>query len=122
MIELNALVIYLMSVLDTLNFITSFVVALCFLVAFIICIMIVVAPYYVKEDFIKATINYFKMYSIIFIVSSLLCLFIPSKNTMFAMIIIPPITKNEQLQQLPDNVLTFINNYLQNLTTQKDSK
>lgn len=49
---------------------------------------------------------------IIAIVSGLIALFTPSSKTIAAMLIIPPIVNNEQVQQLPNNVLEFINDYL----------
>lgn len=50
------------------------------------------------------------------LISSLLILtlqpFIPSTKTLIAMYTIPPIVNNKQVQQLPDNLLKFANDYL----------
>lgn len=37
---------------------------------------------------------------------------IPNSKTLIAMATIPPVIHNEQVQQLPENVLGFINDYL----------
>ena len=39
----------------------------------------------------------------------------PSSKTVAAMIVIPPIVNNEQVQELPNNVLEFINDYLKDV-------
>lgn len=37
---------------------------------------------------------------------------IPNSKTLISMVTIPPVIHNEQVQQLPENVLGFINDYL----------
>lgn len=37
---------------------------------------------------------------------------IPNSKTLIAMVTIPPVIHNEQVQELPENVLGFINDYL----------
>jgi hypothetical protein len=49
---------------------------------------------------------------IIAIICGLIAIFTPSSKTVAAMVVIPPIVNNEQLQELPNNVLEFINEYL----------
>lgn len=41
-----------------------------------------------------------------------LSLLIPNSKTLVAMVTIPPVINNEQVQELPENVLGFINDYL----------
>ena len=47
------------------------------------------------------------------IVVLVISLFIPNSKTLVAMITIPPVINNEQVQKLPENVLGFINDYLE---------
>lgn len=56
--------------------------------------------------------NALKISLITFVVSGLLCLFVPSKSVMVQMLVIPPIVNNESMQELPQNLLDFINDYL----------
>ena len=37
---------------------------------------------------------------------------VPTKKEFIAMYIIPPIARNEEIKQLPENVATFLNDYL----------
>lgn len=46
------------------------------------------------------------------VVSGLLTLFVPSKKVMIQMLVIPPIVNNEAVQELPQNILDFVNDYL----------
>ena len=57
-------------------------------------------------------INTFKKYVLIASICGLIAIFTPSSKTVAAMVVIPPIVNNEQVQQLPNNVLEFINDYL----------
>lgn len=47
------------------------------------------------------------------IIAGIISLFIPSTKTALAMAVIPPVINNEQVQKLPENVLGFINDYLE---------
>ena len=53
-----------------------------------------------------------KVSLIVFVVSGLVCLFVPSKSVMVQMLVIPPIVNNESMQELPQNLLDFVNDYL----------
>jgi hypothetical protein len=44
---------------------------------------------------------------------SILSITIPSTKTLIAMYAIPPIVNDHEVQKLPDNLLRFINNYLE---------
>lgn len=56
--------------------------------------------------------NALKISLITFVVSGLMCLFVPSKSVMVQMLVIPPIVNNESMQELPQNLLEFVNDYL----------
>ena len=62
-----------------------------------------------KEIFIE---RFIKFVLIVLIASGVGCIFVPSKTVLVQMLVIPPIANNEQIQELPANVLNFINDYL----------
>lgn len=64
-----------------------------------------------EEEFNKGASISLKGIIICFIFISL-SMFIPNSKTMIAMVTIPPVINNEQVQELPENVLGFINDYL----------
>lgn len=49
---------------------------------------------------------------VLFFLLVILSELIPNSKTLIAMATIPPVIRNEQVQQLPENVLGFINDYL----------
>lgn len=53
-----------------------------------------------------------KISIVVLAVSGLLTLFVPSKKVMIQMLVIPPIVNNEAVQELPQNILDFVNDYL----------
>lgn len=64
-----------------------------------------------REIYNKLSSKSFKGFVLLFslvIISQL----IPNSKTFIAMVAIPPVIHNEQVQQLPENVLGFINDYL----------
>lgn len=46
-------------------------------------------------------------------IGALICIFVPSKTVMMQMLILPPVVNNEQVQELPSNVLEYVNNWLE---------
>lgn len=69
-------------------------------------------------------LQYFKKAVTVFVCSVLAFVFIPSSKTVLAMYAIPPVIvaaqTNQEIQKLPDNVLKFINNYLENELNEKE--
>ena len=63
-------------------------------------------------DEIKRGKKWLKRFIAVLIASLTLLLIFPSSKTLVAMYVIPPIVNNEQVQQLPSDVLTFLHNYL----------
>lgn len=43
----------------------------------------------------------------------LICTFLPTPKTVVAMITIPAIVNNEEVQKLPKNIISFVNEYLE---------
>lgn len=56
------------------------------------------------------------------IIVGIIALIIPSTKTALAMAVIPPVINNEQVQKLPDNVLGFINEYLEHERLSRSSE
>lgn len=52
--------------------------------------------------------------SITWIVLGSICTLLPSSKTVIAMITVPAIVNNEEVQKLPNNIVQFVNNYLEN--------
>lgn len=108
---ISPLLIYLIDVCDSL--------CIFFIVAFII---LSIATYFFiwlmcdrwePEDFKESLKSGVLKYFLIAIAVSILgCIFVPSKKTLIQMLVVPPIVNNEQIQELPANVLNFVNDYL----------
>ena len=64
-----------------------------------------------KATFRKASSKRFKGF-VLFLVLFISTQLIPNSKTLIAMATIPPVINNEQVQELPENVLGFINDYL----------
>lgn len=62
----------------------------------------------VLESLARKSFSFFVVFAIILTSS----VFVPNSKTLIAMATIPPVIHNEQVQQLPENVLGFINDYL----------
>ena len=52
--------------------------------------------------------------SITWILLGSICTLLPSSKTIVAMITVPAIVNNEEVQKLPNNIVQFVNNYLEN--------
>lgn len=46
-------------------------------------------------------------------IGAVICIFVPSKTVMMQMLILPPVVTSEQVQELPSNVLEYVNNWLE---------
>lgn len=62
----------------------------------------------VYESWARKSFKFFIVFAIIFTSSN----FVPNSKTLIAMVTIPPVINNEQVQELPENVLGFINDYI----------
>lgn len=80
------------------------------LITVVLCICCVILFIGFVEE--QISINTLKKSFIAAVISGLIAVFTPSSKTVAAMVVIPPIVNNEQVQELPNNVLEFINEYL----------
>lgn len=55
-------------------------------------------------------------------IGAAICIFVPSKTVMMQMLILPPVVNNEQVQQLPSNVLEYVNNWLEEVNAELKEK
>lgn len=69
-------------------------------------------------------LQYCKKATTVFVCSVLAFVFIPSSKTVLAMYTVPPVIvaaqTNQEIQKLPDNVLKFINDFLENELNEKE--
>lgn len=117
---ISPLMIYLIDVCDSLCVLTNIVFGVSLGAVLITLFGWVVseAPVYkLKEIFTERFVKYVL---IVLIVSGVGCIFIPSKTVLVQMLVIPPIVNNEQIQELPANVLNFVNDYLKQMEKEKD--
>jgi hypothetical protein len=70
----------------------------------------------VAKEFYNATTKLCRFGSVIISLFVLLNVFIPNTKTVAAMVIIPPIVNNEQVQQIPDDILTFVRSVIKEYT------
>lgn len=73
----------------------------------------------IKVDCTKE-ILWFKRGVITTIIMLICSILAPSKEIATAMFIVPPVVNNEKVQELPDNVLNFVNSWLKKNTQLKD--
>ena len=127
MMEISPWLIYWLMQLDS---ICKFVDIVAFLGFFALVLLTVIravcenAPSYDTgaKAFYKATTKIYKFSSIIIPIFILLNVFIPNTKTVAAMILIPPIVNNEQVQQIPDDILTFVRSVIKEYTFDNKEK
>lgn len=64
----------------------------------------------------RSCLKWAKISIMIAVLGGFLKIFTPEKETLIAMYIIPKIAVNEQIQELPDNILEFINTWVKEQT------
>lgn len=75
------------------------------------------------EKLYEITTPYYRIISIIVPIFILVNIFIPNTKTVAAMLVVPPIVKNEQMQQLPEELLTFVRSIIkEHVYDNKDKK
>lgn len=74
------------------------------------------------QIFYDTTTFLYKFSSMIIPIFVLINIFIPNTKTVAAMILIPPIINNEQVQQIPDDILTFVRSVIKEYTFDNKEK
>lgn len=74
---------------------------------------------YVPEEVVTKTAKILKVSLVSLAVIVAMAIFAPSKETVIAMATIPPVVNNEKVQELPENVLDFVNGWLKEYTPKK---
>lgn len=123
--EISAFIIYLIGTLGSIKTSLGFCVFLLFMV--VISSGIFLAVIYGQTDLFERTkeeqekrstlIKVFKRIlitsSIAWILLGLFCTFLPTPKTVVAMVTVPAIVNNEEVQKLPKNIISFVNEYLE---------
>ena len=116
---ISSFMIYLFSLADSIIDCLAIIMFMCVILCIVFCVIFFCnyedSCYHDKEDQIKkpnTSKKYIKSTIIIFIVALFICTIIPTTKTLIAMYTIPPIVNNKQVQQLPENLLKFANDYL----------
>ena len=109
--ELNALTIYLLSVACSLGVAASAMLAFLTLIGSLVAIFAVVdnGPDIFMEPIVRKIV---KTALTVWLSLLLIVMLVPDRKTMVAMVVIPPIVKNEAVKELPTNVVEFINSWL----------
>lgn len=66
--------------------------------------------------------KWFKRAIITFVCLLLTCILAPTKEIATAMFVVPPVVNNEKVQELPQNVLDFVNGWLKKNTHKEQPK
>lgn len=74
------------------------------------------------ESITKYNKRIFLIFLIVLAISLIGKLLSPSKEITTAMFVVPPVVNNEKIQELPENVLDFVNGWLKENTIKKDNK
>lgn len=123
---ITAFDIYLFGFLYDLSSSLGFLIAAGTIVSIGLSIVLVpmkVDPYLdVPETTIAKTAKLLKISLVSLAVIVVMAIFVPSKETVIAMATIPPVVNNEKVQELPENVLDFVNGWLKEYTPKKDKE
>lgn len=117
---ISAFQIYLFGLLLNLKSDAAFLGFLMFWV----CVALGVAWFMSKDDYAfdclteytDSIAKWFKRAVITFVCLLLTCVFAPTKEIAAAMFVVPPVVNNEKVQELPQNVLDFVNGWLKKYT------
>ena len=127
MMEISPWLVYWLMQLDSIcNFVRFIAVLGSILLAVLITFRIVFKVYAEQDEeaktFYTVTTPLYKFSSIIIPIFILLNLFIPNTKTVAAMVLVPPIVNNEQVQQIPDDILTFVRSVIKEYTFDNKEK
>lgn len=125
MMEISPWLVYWLMQLDS---ICKFVDVVAFIGSALLLVLIAVrtvcksVPEHDRDAkaFYNATTKLCRFGSIIIPIFILLNVFIPNTKTVAAMILIPPIINNEQVQQIPDDVLAFVRSVIKEHTPKEN--
>lgn len=123
---ISAFQIYLFGLLLNLK---SDVAFLCFLMFWVV-VGLVLAWFMSKDKYVFKELSeytdsiakWFKRAIITFVCLLLTCILAPTKEIATAMLIVPPVVNNEKVQEIPQNVLDFVNGWLKENTPKKQTK
>lgn len=103
--EISAVTIYLINLCDNLRIIAIS----CAILSVLLVVVLIVSAALADDELDPA---WMKRFGIGFAISMVFLAVLPSQKTLAAMIVIPAITNNEQLQEISKNVLLWAENYI----------
>lgn len=123
---ISAFQIYLFGLLLNLK---SDVAFLGFLM-FWVCVGLGIAWFMSKDEYVfeglseytDSIAKWFKRAIITFICLILTCILAPTKEIATAMFVVPPVVNNEKVQEIPKNVIDFVNGWLKENTKKEEPK
>lgn len=74
------------------------------------------------SEYTDSIAKWFKRAIITFVCLVLTCILAPTKEIATAMFIVPPVVNNEKVQEIPQNVLDFVNGWLKENTPKAQTK
>lgn len=114
--------VYLITILDNLKYCCKGVITfsiICLVISFIVWAIATLS----ESTYAVVKYKFFPIIcSMILIFSTALTALTPTSKQMACIYIIPKIVNNETIQQLPENILKLLNNYLEDLLKDDDNK
>src|SRR5579863_808686 len=108
---ITSLEVYLLAVLGDIKGASEIIIALLFVVGVIVMMGIKLGEFFDLDDEedAKGFRFYLKLWSLFFTISLLGCIFCPSFEESAAIYLIPQIANNKQINQLPPNIIGYLN-------------
>lgn len=126
MMEISPWLIYWLMQLDKICDLVHFIAFFGPLVMTILIVMRTVWKIdehsYSSERAYNATTPISKPFYVFVTIFLILNTFMPNTKTVAAMILVPPIVNNEQVQQIPDDILTFVRSVIKEYTFDNKEK
>ena len=127
MMEISPWLIYWLMQLNSICDFVEFIAVLGSILLIVLIIFRIIFKAYAgwdeeAETFYAVTTPLCKFSSVVIPIFVLLNVFIPNTKTVAAMILIPPIVNNEQVQQIPDDILTFVRSVIKEYTFDNKEK
>ena len=113
---MTPMAIYLLMQADNFKETISFLFSIAVVVLFGLIVVSALAANAASLDEQKAIANFRKRFIVVFISLFILVTIIPSSKTIAAMYTVPAVVNNEQIQQLPEEILTFVREFLKEHT------
>ena len=119
---MTPITIYLLMQADSLKESISLLFSIAVVVLFGLIVVSVLATDAASPNEKRAIAKFRKWFIAVFISLAILDIAIPSSKTIAAMYTVPAVVNNEQVQQLPEEILTFVRDFLKEHTQKEKDK